>query len=60
MSGRRPDTTKVWNFIGSFRDPAIGGDKWRTLPQYFKEYGFTTCLARTPVTVNGGDGMTVF
>ena len=39
MSGRRPDTTKVWNFVGSFRDV---GPTWVTMPQYFKMHGFLT------------------
>jgi hypothetical protein len=39
MSGRRPDTTKVWNFVGSFRDV---GPTWVTMPQYFKQHGFLT------------------
>eukprot|EP01052_Picozoa_sp_SAG31_P054852 SAG31_NODE_14824_length_785_cov_1.839650_2_plen_76_part_01 len=42
MSGRRPDTTRVWNFVGSFRDAAASGGSWTTLPQYFKEAGFLT------------------
>ena len=39
MSGRRPDTTKVWNFINHFRQPEVGAN-WTSLPQYFKEHGY--------------------
>ena len=39
LSGRRPDTTKVWNFLTSFRD--VGPD-WLSLPQYFKVHNYTT------------------
>ena len=42
MSGRRPDTTKVWEFLDHFREPAVGGDAWVTLPQFFKEHGYAT------------------
>jgi iduronate 2-sulfatase len=42
MSGRRPDTTRVWNFVGSFRDAAEGGNGWVTMPQFFKQAGFLT------------------
>eukprot|EP00448_Togula_jolla_P031147 CAMPEP_0170648532 /NCGR_PEP_ID=MMETSP0224-20130122/44786_1 /TAXON_ID=285029 /ORGANISM="Togula jolla, Strain CCCM 725" /LENGTH=480 /DNA_ID=CAMNT_0010980067 /DNA_START=325 /DNA_END=1767 /DNA_ORIENTATION=+ len=41
LSGRRPDTTKDFNFLDDFRKPGIG-DKWRSLPEYFKEHGYTT------------------
>jgi hypothetical protein len=41
MSGRRPDTTRVFNFLTSFRD-APGGNEWVSLPQHFKERGYTT------------------
>jgi len=37
MTGRRPDTTKAWNFIDHFREPGVGAD-WKTLPQVFKGY----------------------
>ena len=39
MSGRRPDTTKVWNFINHFREPEVGAN-WTSLPQYFKQHGY--------------------
>lgn len=41
MSGRRPDTTKVWNFIDHFRENGVGAN-WTTLPQYFKKHGYAT------------------
>eukprot|EP00730_Choanoeca_flexa_P007355 TRINITY_DN12321_c0_g1_i7.p2 TRINITY_DN12321_c0_g1~~TRINITY_DN12321_c0_g1_i7.p2 ORF type:complete len:202 (+),score=25.23 TRINITY_DN12321_c0_g1_i7:275-880(+) len=41
MSGRRPDTTQVWNFIDHFREPAIGAG-WQSLPEYFKQHGYLT------------------
>ena len=39
MTGRRPDTTKVWNFINHFRESGIGED-WVALPQFFREHGY--------------------
>ena len=41
MTGRRPDTTQVWNGLGNahFR---ITGPDWISLPEHFKEHGFTT------------------
>ncbi len=36
MTGRRPDTTQVWNFVDSFRDAKVGIN-WTTMPQYFKQ-----------------------
>jgi len=42
MSGRRPSTTRIWNFIGSFRDSARSGATWTTLPGQFKEHGYLT------------------
>eukprot|EP01047_Picozoa_sp_COSAG01_P048257 COSAG01_NODE_4686_length_4811_cov_4.669355_2_plen_102_part_00 len=41
MSGRRPDTTKVWNFINHFREKGVGSH-WISMPQYFKNHGFLT------------------
>ena len=32
MTGRRPDTTQVWNFVDSFRDPRVG-ENWTTMPE---------------------------
>ena len=48
MSGRRPDTTRVWNFQDHFRQPTsapgggAGGEDWVTMPEYFKNNGFLT------------------
>lgn len=48
MSGRRPDTTRVWNFYDHFRQPVYapgggaGGEDWLSLPEYFKTHGFLT------------------
>eukprot|EP01065_Artemidia_motanka_P017535 TRINITY_DN2098_c0_g1_i1.p1 TRINITY_DN2098_c0_g1~~TRINITY_DN2098_c0_g1_i1.p1 ORF type:complete len:645 (+),score=198.09 TRINITY_DN2098_c0_g1_i1:62-1936(+) len=39
LSGRRPDSTQMWNFIGGFRKTP-GADKWRTWPEYFRTSGF--------------------
>jgi len=41
MSGRRPDTTQVWNFQNHFREAGIG-DTWETLPGFFKKHGYLT------------------
>ena len=47
MSGRLPDTTRVWNFLDSFRDPAavdragIPGTSWTSLPEHFKKHGLS-------------------
>lgn len=41
MTGRRPDTTRVWNFIDHFREVGVGAD-WISLPQYFKWFGYLT------------------
>ena len=38
MSGRRPDTTRVWEFKDSFREGA--GNNWTALPEYFKLHGY--------------------
>eukprot|EP00038_Savillea_parva_P009173 m.181696 g.181696 ORF g.181696 m.181696 type:complete len:542 (-) comp15341_c0_seq1:76-1701(-) len=48
MSGRRPDTTRVWNFQDHFRQPVsapgggAGGENWLSLPEYFKKAGYLT------------------
>ena len=39
MTGRRPDTTKAWNFIDHFRELNVGLN-WSSLPQYFKKHGY--------------------
>ena len=41
MTGRRPDTTKAWNFKDHFREPNIGLN-WTSMPQYFKNHGYFT------------------
>ena len=41
LTGRRPDTTRVWNFKRSFRDLS-DGESWISLPQAFKKSGFVT------------------
>jgi hypothetical protein len=38
MSGRRPDTTRVWQFLDHFREVGVGHD-WLSLPGYFKFHG---------------------
>lgn len=40
LSGRRPDRTRVWNFLTDFR--MTGGDHWNTFPEYLKNHGYTT------------------
>jgi hypothetical protein len=43
MTGRRPDTTKVWEFDDHFRESGPGtanGVSWQSLPQYFKQRGY--------------------
>ena len=47
MSGRRPDTTKVWNFKDDFRhapadDGGNAGPAWITFPEAFKVNGYNT------------------
>ena len=46
VSGRRPDTTKSWQFVDSFREPAVGGENWTALPQLFLQNGWTTVRRR--------------
>ena len=41
MTGRTPDTTKVWEFADSFREEGVGKD-WVSLPQFFKQFGYLT------------------
>ena len=41
MTGRRPDTTKVWIGFGN-PDFRVAGPDWISLPEYFKVNGFTT------------------
>ena len=40
-AGRRPDSTRIWNFQGSFRDVGVDksgkkGEDWMSLPETFK------------------------
>jgi hypothetical protein len=48
MAGRMPGTSKVFNFINSFRDETIvdragvKGTDWVTLPEHFKKHGYWT------------------
>ena len=37
MSGRRPDTARVFNFLDDFRRTV--GQAWITMPEYFKTHG---------------------
>lgn len=39
MTGRRPSTTKIWNFVSDFR--AVGPN-WTTLPSHFLRHGYLT------------------
>jgi iduronate 2-sulfatase len=41
MTGRRPDTSKVWNGGGRYNFREVGPD-WVTLPSYFRSHGYTT------------------
>ena len=41
MTGRRPDTTRVWEFIDHFREPGVGAD-WVSMPEFFKNQGYLT------------------
>jgi len=41
-TGRRPATTKAWQFVDHFREAAVLGEGWTTLPQLFLEAGYTT------------------
>lgn len=41
MSGRRPGTTQVWNFVQDFRTNGVGYD-WTSLPGNFKRHGYIT------------------
>ena len=39
LTGRRPDTTHVYDMVSNFRD--VGGN-FTTIPQFFKERGYQT------------------
>ena len=41
LTGRRPDTTLVWDLHTQFRD-APGAAHWKTLPQAFRDAGYVT------------------
>ena len=41
LTGRRPDTTRVWDLKTQFRD-APGAAGWKTLPQAFRDAGYET------------------
>lgn len=41
LSGRRPDTTQMWNFVSGFRQTP-GASTWNTWPEYFKNSGYLT------------------
>ena len=43
LTGRRPDVTKAWNFVNSFRDTSP--TEWASLPGYLKGKGYyaTSC-----------------
>eukprot|EP00755_Sulcionema_specki_P014821 Sspe_Gene.57722::Locus_31672_Transcript_1_1_Confidence_1.000_Length_1561::g.57722::m.57722/K01136/IDS; iduronate 2-sulfatase len=43
MSGRRPERTKVLNFLSTFREN--GGQNWTAMPQFFKDRGYFTTAA---------------
>jgi hypothetical protein len=45
MTGRRPDSTRTWNFRTSFRESGVDasgrtGDNWTTWPEAFKNSGW--------------------
>ena len=44
LTGRRPDTTRVWGFNDDFRSGAVGGEHRVTLPEHFGLHGYWTSL----------------
>ena len=42
FSGRRPDTSGVWNFQDWFRNETRGAESWLSLPEYFKTHGYVS------------------
>lgn len=42
LTGRRPDSTRVWDLKTQFRESMPAGANVRTLPQYFREQGYWT------------------
>jgi len=57
LSGRRPDTTKAWNFVYHFREKGVGAD-WQTLPQVFTESGLHYIVVGTPFSPVGAPDVT--
>ena len=45
LSGRRPDTTQMWNFVGGFR-ATPGAVAWKTWPEWARTHGYTGPAAR--------------
>ena len=41
ISGRRPDSTQMWNFVGGFRQTP-GAETWNTWPEWFRKRGYFT------------------
>eukprot|EP00931_Biecheleriopsis_adriatica_P081843 TRINITY_DN55181_c0_g1_i1.p1 TRINITY_DN55181_c0_g1~~TRINITY_DN55181_c0_g1_i1.p1 ORF type:complete len:529 (-),score=66.45 TRINITY_DN55181_c0_g1_i1:11-1597(-) len=44
LSGRRPDRTRAVNFLTTFRG-APDGQKWTSMPEFFKKHGYFTSSA---------------
>ncbi|XP_065191458.1 ulvan-active sulfatase-like [Sycon ciliatum] len=42
LTGRRPDTTRIWTIGPYFRNTMPDGPKIKTMPQWFKEHGYNT------------------
>jgi arylsulfatase A-like enzyme len=42
LTGRRPDTTKVWDLRTQFRASGDNGANWVTLPEHFRMKGYRT------------------
>ena len=40
FTGRRPDTTTMYQFSTDFREDGANGASWVTLPQYFRQNGY--------------------
>lgn len=52
LTGRRPDRTRTWNFLAGFRENAVNGKSWETLPQFFKNQGYFTSAAGKVFHIN--------
>ena len=50
LTGRRPDTTQVWDLKTQFR-LTPGALKWLTLPQFFRKKGYMTARMGKPPCV---------